>query len=201
MSGKRKKREGGIFDIYRELFSFLWESRNFIYFVVGLFVFISVIVTLGLQSSQLNVILLEKIEKLLLEFEGLSVFQTVAKLFLNNLFASFLGVSLGIFLGIPTILFILTNGYMVGFVSSLAIKEKGIFILWMLLPHGIFELPAIFISFGLGLRLGMFILAKDPMKELRKSFRMSVGVFLFIVIPLLIIAAVIEGLLMVYWIV
>ncbi|MFH1326823.1 MAG: stage II sporulation protein M [archaeon] len=201
MSGKRKKNGSWFFEIYRELFRFLWESKNFIYFVIGLFIFVSVSVTLGLQNSQLNLILLEQIERLLLEFEGLGIFQTIAKIFLNNFLASFLGVVLGVFLGIPTVLFILTNGYMVGFVSSLAIKERGIFSLWMLLPHGIFELPAIFISFGLGLRLGMFILARDPLKELKRSVRMIVGVFLFIVMPLLIIAAVIEGLFMVYWIV
>ena len=39
--------------------------------------------------------------------------------------------------------------------------------LFRLLPHGIFELPAIFISLGLGLRFGMFIFQKE--KEIGRA--------------------------------
>ena len=56
-------------------------------------------------------------------------------------------------------------------------------------------MPAVFISLGLGLKLGMFIFSKKPGLELRKRFFESLNVFLFIVVPLLIIAAIIEGIL------
>jgi len=39
----------------------------------------------------------------------------------------------------------------------LSVGIEGYGILWRLVPHGIFELPAVFISLGLGIKLGTFI--------------------------------------------
>jgi len=63
------------------------------------------------------------------------------------------------------------------------------------LPHGIFELPAIIISFALGIKLGSFVFAKEPWAELRRFVINCIRIFFFIVIPLLVIAAIIEGIL------
>ena len=66
-------------------------------------------------------------------------------------------------------------------------------VLWRIFPHGIFELPAVFISLGLGLKLGTFIFQRNKLKAFAEFFWNSLRVFLFIVLPLLIIAAIIEG--------
>jgi stage II sporulation protein M len=83
----------------------------------------------------------------------------------------------------------------VGYVYSKAASVGGYGIIWQLLPHGIFELPAIFISLGLGVKLGMFVFEKDKKKAFIERLRKSFFVFLTIVLPLLVIAAIIEGLL------
>jgi stage II sporulation protein M len=62
-----------------------------------------------------------------------------------------------------------------------------------LLPHGIFELPAIFISFGMGLKFGTFLFYKEKMKKFAEFFSNSLRVFVFVILPLLVIAAIIEG--------
>jgi len=54
-------------------------------------------------------------------------------------------------------------------------------------------LPALFISLGLGLRIGTFIFEKDKIKTLKIYLIKSIKVFFFVIIPLLVIAAVIEG--------
>jgi uncharacterized membrane protein SpoIIM required for sporulation len=59
----------------------------------------------------------------------------------------------------------------------------------------VFELPAVFISLALGVKLGMFIFSREKGKEFMRRARNSMIIFVCIVIPLLIIAAVIEGLL------
>ena len=41
------------------------------------------------------------------------------------------------------------NGYVIGFILEKSVLIDGLGVLWKLVPHGIFELPAIFISFGL----------------------------------------------------
>lgn len=94
----------------------------------------------------------------------------------------------GILLGILPFLALVVNGYVLGFVANQAIAIDGIFVLWRLLPHGIFEIPAILISTALGIRLG------TDLKNIKKNFISSIRIFLLIVIPLLVIAGLIEGL-------
>jgi len=65
--------------------------------------------------------------------------------------------------------------------------------LWKLFPHGIFELPAVFISLALGMKLGTFIFQKKKMNSFKDYLWNSFRIFIFVVIPLLVIAAFIEG--------
>ena len=74
---------------------------------------------------------------------------------------------------------------------------NGYLILLRLLPHGIFEIPALILSLGLGLKLGFFIFTKNKKKYLKDNLINSLRVFVYIILPLLIIAAIIEASLMV----
>ena len=102
----------------------------------------------------------------------------------------------GVLLGIFPIIAAIANGYLLGFVASISVGNVGFLVLWRLLPHGIFELPAIFISLGLGLKFGTFIFQKRKLESFKEFFWSSLRVFLLIVIPLLVIAGIIEGSLM-----
>ncbi|MEI6731787.1 MAG: stage II sporulation protein M, partial [archaeon] len=66
---------------------------------------------------------------------------------------------------------------------------------WKIVPHGIFELPAIFVSLGLGIKLGAFVFGPERKKEFVRRALASLKVFVYVVLPLLIIAAIIEGML------
>src|SRR3989344_2332310 len=103
----------------------------------------------------------------------------------------------GIF-GILPLLSIIANGYLVGFVSSMAVQEAGFNSLWRLFPHGIFELPAVFISFGLGIKFGTFIFKKNKKDAFKEYLINCLRVFIFVIIPLLIIAAIIESSLIIF---
>ena len=194
---KSRRKQNRFVLAYKDSWSYLNESRYYFIFVVSLFFLLSLFVFLGLQNNELNKIVFEQLKEIILEFEGLNTFQTVLKIFLNNLSAAFFGIFLGLFFGIFPIMFILFNSYVVGLVARMSVDSEGILVLWQLLPHGIFELPAIFISFGLGIKLGMFVFAKNPWKELQYRFWKSFRVFLLIVLPLLFLAAIIEGILVV----
>jgi stage II sporulation protein M len=87
------------------------------------------------------------------------------------------------------------NGAVLGYVFSRVYVLYGASDFWRILPHGIFELPAIFIALGLGVKLGFFIFSGNIKQEFLRRFYYSFLVFLFVVVPLLIIAAIIEGLL------
>ena len=87
----------------------------------------------------------------------------------------------------------IVNGYILGFVMLKSVQANGALVLWKLLPHGIFELPALFISLGLGVKLGAFIFKKNKIKTLKIYLFESARVFVFVILPLLFIAAIIEG--------
>jgi len=53
------------------------------------------------------------------------------------------------------------------------VQTDGFLSLWRLLPHGIFELPAVFISLGMGLKIGMFIFQKKKLELVEKCFLMN----------------------------
>jgi len=118
-------------------------------------------------------------------------------IFQNNVSSAFIAMVFGVFLGLMPVINALVNGAILGYVLALASAEAGYGVIFNLLPHGIFELPAIFISLGLGARWGMFVFSGkgNRKKEFSKRFYGSMKVFFTIVLPLLIIAAIIEGIL------
>jgi len=178
---------------YKQSWNYLKESKNFIYAIIIIFFIFALISFFVPAPDSIKEQILNFIKELLEQTKNMSHQELIKFIFLNNLQASFFGMVFGIFLGIISVMFAVVNGYLLGFVALISVKSEGALILWRLLPHGIFELPAIFISLGLGLRLGTFIFQKKKSKSVKEFFWNSLRVFLFIVIPLLIIASIIEA--------
>jgi len=172
---------------------YLKESRIFIYAAVFFFFFFILIGAFVPAPEIIEARIFEFIEELLQKTEGMSHLELVRFLFLNNAQSAFFGMISGIVLGIFSLMVIIVNGYLLGFVAIRTINAEGILTLWRLVPHGIFELPALFISVGLGLKLGSFIFREKKWSSLKDYLSKSLRVFVFVVIPLLIIAALIEG--------
>lgn len=165
-------------------------SKNCIYFGISVFV-ITILIGYFFPIFFTEEIL-EVLKSLALAFEGLTTFQIIIKILFNNSMVTLLTIIMGIIFGILPLWTTIQNGYIIGFIINKVIESEGPLVLWRLLPHGIFELPAIFISIGLGLKIGEKVIKRDnPGLFLLDSLR----VFLLIILPLLIIAAVIEGLL------
>lgn len=186
MKGKTKKGN------YKQIWKFIKESRNYFYLVLGLFI---VSILIGYIFPVFFSDFIKKfIEEIVKKTEGLKNWQLFIFILQNNLQTAFLGLIFGILFGILPLILILFNGYVLGFVANKTVAIAGSGVLIRLLPHGIFEIPAIILSFGLGLRLGMFIFKKSGQrkKEFMYSFGNSMKTFLYVIIPLLIIAALIE---------
>jgi stage II sporulation protein M len=190
---KKKRKKFSLKKEYKECWSYIKESKKFIYAVIVIFFAFMLVGFFVPAPTYLTEQIMNFIEELLTRTEGLSRFELVRFIFFNNLKSSFFGMVLGSLLGIFPILSTIANGYLLGFVSAFSAAKIGIFSLWRILPHGIFELPAIFISLGLGLKLGTFVFQKEKFESFRKYLRYSLKVFLFIILPLLIIAGIIEG--------
>lgn len=192
---QNKKKSNRILQEYRNCFNYIKESKKFILIIIGIFFFF---VLLGFFIAPPDFIqkqIMDFIKNLLESTKDMSAVELIRFITLNNLQSTLFGIFLGIILGIFPIISAISNGYLLGYVSSLSVAQSGILSLWKLLPHGIFEIPAVFLSLGLGLKLGTFIFKKEKIKTLKKYVINSLKVFLLIVIPLLIIAGIIEGIL------
>lgn len=80
----------------------------------------------------------------------------IMTLFLHNVRAVIMVAALGIILGIYPIFAMLLNGLIIGVVGIFSAPYTGLIgFLAGIVPHGIFEIPALLIGAGLGLRLGL----------------------------------------------
>ncbi len=125
----------------------------------------------------------------------LSPIYILITIFLNNTFVSLVSLILGIAVGIFPILFIASNGYFVGMISYLVGQQKGfVFILLALLPHGVVELPTVFLSASIGLRLGhhVFLSLIGRPTEVREEIKNGLKFYFSLIMPFLFIAAIIE---------
>lgn len=185
-----KKKEGN----YGKCWNYLKESKIHIFIIIGLFFLFGLI---GFFYPVFFIDIIEQFIKDIIEqTKDMGFLEMFIFIFKNNLTASFIGLVFGFFFGIVPVLLTLFNGYVLGYVAFKSVDAAGILVLWRLLPHGIFELPALFISLGLGLKFGMFIFAKEKRKQFIYELENSLRVFVYVIIPLLLIAGLIEACLM-----
>ncbi len=190
-AGRKKKHKNFLVDNYAKCWDYIKSSGKFIWIIVGIFFAFALAGFFVPVSSQIHDLLVKYIKEIASQIAGLSPAGLITFIFFNNAKSSLFGWVFGILLGIFPVFVSVFNGYLLGFVSRLSVDQDGIFVLWKLLPHGIFELPAVFISLGMGMKLGNVLLKnKDEVKE---NFINALRVFISVVIPLLAIAAIIEG--------
>ena len=170
---------------------YVFESRRFIFIVLLIFL---VFVVLGfIFGSAFSNILDPQLKKIIDETKYLEGFSLIAFIFMNNGKVALMGLFFGVVLGIFSVLSMSANGFVIGYVLKRVFDMSGITEFWRLFPHGIFELPAIFISFGLGLKLGMFIFNERKADTLKDRLFLSLLAYIFVILPLLALAAIIEG--------
>lgn len=192
--GKNYKRNGkeGFKAQFREALRYLKESKGYIYAIS--LVFLAGILAGFIFYGQFS-FLEEILKELMLKIRGLGLWETIGFILQNNAQSAFLGLFLGILLGIFPVINTISNGIILGYVMKGVFISGGISEFWKILPHGVFELPAIIISLALGLKLGMFVFSKKRKEELLERLKNSFFIFIFIVLPLLIVAAIVEGIL------
>ncbi|MFA5871506.1 MAG: stage II sporulation protein M [Parcubacteria group bacterium] len=127
--------------------------------------------------------------------KNLNTFQLFAFIFLNNSLKALFVLLTGFFFGIIPIFFVFTNANLIGLVLAVFGPREGFLrVVLSLLPHGIFEIPAVLMASGYGLWLGVKFYRKirygEPFKE---AFRYSVKKYFKIILPLLLLAAFIEA--------
>jgi uncharacterized membrane protein SpoIIM required for sporulation len=114
----------------------------------------------------------------------------------NNIKVSFFAFAGGILVGLFTLFLLVENGLMLG-VAALAVVRHGTALgFWgFVAPHGVIELPAIFIASGAGLMLGYALV--NPGEYSRRTALAMAGrdavLLIFGVVAMLIVAGIIEA--------
>jgi len=122
--------------------------------------------------------------------------QASSAIMTNNLTVSFTAFAAGITAGIGTLYMMFFNGMMIGVIGTACATYGMSVALWSFVsPHGVLELPAIFIAGGAGLRIAHALLFPGVLSRRdslavggTEAVRLLVGV-----IPMLIIAGTIEA--------
>ena len=177
----KKKKDNYIYHNFKLAIKDIKKLKNYLIFSILVFFLFMV---LGLIFPNFFEEQIRELIKTLIEkTQELSTLELISFIMANNIQVAFFGIIFGIIFGIlPTLGLIIVPD------AGHSMLEEGIFILWRLLPHGIFEIPAILISTSLGIRLG------TDFKNFKKNLKSAIRVFLLIVVPLLVIAGIIEGL-------
>lgn len=178
--------------IYRNCWKILKRNKRYFYAVSGIFL-MSLIIGLALPVF-FNDFIQKFVEETMEKTENLDFLGMLVYILWNNIFVAFLGIVLGVFFGIVPLLFSFFNGYVLGFVMNKTSSIIGIGVFFRLLPHGIFEIPALVLSLGTGLSLGFFIFRgrKDKKRGFWKEVKDAFKIFVFVILPLLLIAGLIE---------
>jgi len=201
----RRSRPAGIIKFYRETFPQVFHD-TFAYTFAAAAIFWALaavglmlsIMNPGFQRYFLGADMMETIEKHQMWTHSIVSIKPLASsaIMTNNLSVSFATFALGITAGIGTVFELMFNGLLIGVVGA-ACWEAGMSQqLWSFVaPHGVIELPAIFIAGGGGLLIAKGLLFPGTLprraslvREGGRAVRLVLGI-----IPMLIVAGTIEG--------
>ena len=130
-------------------------------------------------------------------FRGLPKFKLAGAIFVNNTVKTLAMILLGNLLGVVPAFFLVVNGAALGMVLSLSGQTRGIWVsLLSVLPHGILELPAVFLGTAIGMMMGTSIARKLFAKSTSKigtELGHALKFFCTVIVPLLLVAAIVEA--------
>jgi uncharacterized membrane protein SpoIIM required for sporulation len=183
--------------LFRQNFSYCLAA--FLIFVVGGVV--GTLVTLQYPDFQTYVLgphMVETIRRHEMWTDSVLTIKPMASsgIMTNNLSVSFIAFAAGITAGLGTVYMMLMNGLLFGVISvACVMNSMGTRLFSFVAPHGVLELPAIFIAGGAGLCIARALLFPGLMPRraaLRYAGRDAIKLLLGS-IPLLIIAGIIEA--------
>lgn len=117
------------------------------------------------------------------------------QIFFNNLKICLILFVGGVTFGAATLFILISNGYVIGNISGVMLREYDLsYFMATIVPHGIFEIAAILIASALGLQMGRSLYLDAQGRDNAGLTCVWYGErFLLVVIPLLLIAAVVES--------
>lgn len=145
-------------------------------------------------GDTISLSLLEEVMGGLPDLEGFDLLQIFFFIIFNNVTKSFFWMVLGVLGGLPPMFFAVLNGFFIGHFSyNVSLDYSLGFIAAALIPHGVLEIPTILLSSAAGMGLGYALINRlRGQGSVRAEFGKALLLFITKIVPLLILAAVLE---------
>jgi len=201
----RRARPGGILEFYRSVFPRIFrETFNYTLAAFAVFLgatvagFLICLADPAFQRFFLGPRMSDTIERREMWTHSILTIKPLASSFIttNNLTVSFTTFALGISGGLGTLYMMATNGLLMGVIAAACWQAgMGLQLAEFVAPHGVLELPAIFIAGGGGLLIarGLLFPGSLPRRDALvvyggQGVRLALGI-----VPMLLVAGVIEA--------
>jgi len=135
----------------------------------------------------------EPVNQLIEGFKDRNTVTFISKLMMRNLIAAYLTTCLISLWGLIPAVATTVNGLLLGWIIANASGMSPSMLLVLLIPHGILELPAAFIGWGVGIWKGFGYRFTSQTTNYQGRFIKANIVYFTVILPLLLIAAIIEG--------
>ncbi len=160
--------------------------------IVAVIIFLAGTV-IGLTNPSWGDDLVSAVRGMARHIAGKGTFLIIVAIFFRNSVSCALSVVAGPLIGIIPVIGAITNGLLLGSVLAHFSVPERINAVMLLVPHGIFELPAISAAWGLGIWQGIWFFEKGRKDTFRERRKKAFRIFFLVILPLLAIAATIEG--------
>jgi uncharacterized membrane protein SpoIIM required for sporulation len=188
-------------ETYPRIFRELWPQTLLafaIFAVTGLAAFILTMRDPTFAHRLLGTHMMETIEKREMWTHSIVTIKPLAasSIMTNNLSVAFATFASGITGGVGTVWMMVLNGLLIGVIGAATLQAGMAGQLWtFVVPHGVLELPAIFIAGGAGFEIarGMLFPGLLPRRESLARAGGRAAQLLLGTVPMLIVAGVIEG--------
>jgi len=135
----------------------------------------------------------EQFEKLAERFIGINAITFITKLLIQNLIAAYITTCIISLWGFVPALAAISNGLLLGWAITNAPEPFYTRVVILLVPHGVFEWPAMCIGWGIGMWKGLGYRFSTIRPTYKERFKKANIVYFTVILPLLIVAAIIEG--------
>jgi stage II sporulation protein M len=180
----------------RDFLKYVWGLRLYLLVVIVLFAMFYVIgyaAVITVPDLGNNVVSSFKQE--VSPLKQASALGLMMGIFGNNALKCLMVIVLGLAFGIAPALFVLANGLILGIVIGVTLQSTSLlYVLVGVVPHGLIELPMVFISSAIGMKLGIDVLRKFIKGNISLSAEVKEALLIYFVwvLPLLFLAAAVE---------
>jgi len=169
---------------YRQIWRDLNEVRKYIFAAILIFIAGNI---LAILIPRLGESVISAFFDYAKTFENKNALELLVAIFLKNASSAFLAILFGFLFGLVPVVGAVFNGIVVG-----AILHLNPLNFFKIIPHGLFELPAMFIAWALGMWCAGGLFHSPRLDTIKFRVKRSLNIYLSLIVPLLIVAAIIE---------